>query len=342
MMSLVCGCGHQMHRHGSRNVLVTDHQDGTYCEHFARIQRFRCPNCLSTDGIETPEIEQGFKLTKAAADKLVTAALSNDVQACSDASGVDKSTISRLLTSKADAVMLQHRDIKTCRLQLIRPSVLALLDQRHSSTLGFLPGIASNVVENCLERMGVETVIPCPETAPYSFPWIKKMSVTLSGADFAVMLKGLIKNAARKVIEMTKLPESLSPSSALQLLTSDLTTLSVNDNVALSQLAPAGTPARGFMRMRDRLLAVHKASDLTAARAQLEKWKEDCRDLWGIVFSGVVRFLDTYKDMILTNPYALQAAATYSGPPVMRPANVMTLQLHHAGSAYRNQLTLRQ
>lgn len=341
-MSMACDCGHQMHRHGSRNILVTDHQEGAYCDHFARIQRFRCPNCFSTDGIETPEIEQGFKLTREAADKLVTAALSNDIQACSDISGVDKSTISRLLSAKADAAMLQHTDIKTCRLQLIRPSVLAILDQRHSSTLGFLPGITSKVVENCLERMGVETVIPCPDTAPHSFPWMKKMSVTLSGTDFAAMLRGLIKNAAKKVIEMTKLPENVSLSSALQLLTADLATLSVRDNIALSQLAPAGTPARGFMRMRDRLLAVHKASDLTTARGQLERWKDDCRDLWGVVFSGVVRFLNTYKDIILTNQYALQPAATYSGPPVMRPANVMTLQLHHAGSAYRNQLTLRQ
>lgn len=340
-MSMVCDCGHQMHRHGSRNVLVTDHLEGAYCDHFARIQRFKCPNCSSTDGIETPEIEQGFKLTRAAADELVIAALSHDIQACSDASGVDKSTISRLLSSKADAAMRQLKDIKACRLQLIRPSVLAILDQRHCSTLGFLPGITSRAVESCLERMGVETVIPCPVTAPHSFPWMKKMSVTLSGMDFAVMLKGLIRSAAKKVIEMTKLPESVSSTSALQLLTADLTSLSVRDNIALSQLAPAGTPARGFMRMRDRLLAVHKASDLTTARGQLERWKSDCRDLWEVVFAGVIRFLDTYKHIILTNQYALQPAATYSGPPVMRPANVMTLQLHHAGSTYRNQLTLR-
>jgi hypothetical protein len=341
-MAMICDCGHQMHRHGSRSILVTDHQEGTYCDHFARIQRFRCPNCLSTNGIETPEIEQGFKITRAAADELVTAALSNDIQACSDASGVDKSTISRLLSSKADAAMLQHKDIKTCRLQLIRPSVLAVLDQTQSSTLGFLPGIAPKVVENWLDRMGVETVIPCPQTAPYSIPWMKKMSVTLSGSDFSIMLTGLIKNAARKVIDMIKLPESLSPSNALQLLTADLTTLSVSDNIALSRLAPAGTPARGFMRMRDRLLTVHKASDLTTARIQLESWKEDCRDLWRSVFSGVIRFLDTYKEIILRNSYALQPAATYSGPPIARPANVMTLQLHHAGASYRNQLTLRR
>lgn len=337
-MSVVCNCGHQMHRHGSRQILVTDHNEGNYRDHFAQIQRFRCPSCLSTTGDETPKLEHGFKLTIAAADQLIQAALSHDIQTCSDLSGVDKSTISRLLSSRADGVIRKHTDIKACRLQLLRPSVLAIIDQGSSHTLGFLPGITSKAVENCLERMGVETVIPCPQTAPHSLSWTKKMSVSLSGTDFSSMLRNLLKDAARRVIEMTKLPENISASSALRMLTSDLSNLSMNDNIVLSQVARAGTPARGFIRMRDRLLAIHKAPNLTTARNQLSKWKEDCRDLWNVVFSGVVRFLDTYKALILTNPYALQPAAMYSGPSVMRPANVMTLQIHRDTETYRNKL----
>jgi hypothetical protein len=94
--------------------------------------------------------------------------------------------------------------------------------------------------------------------------------------------------------------------------------------------------------MRDRLAAIHKAGDLTSARGQLAKWKDDCKELWGVVFSGVVRFLDAYQDIILANAFALQPAATYRGPSVLRPANVMTIQLHRARPAFENQLTLRR
>ena len=330
-----------MHRHGSRSVSVTDHNGGRFCDYQAQVQRFRCPRCLSTNGIETPELERGFKLTRAAADELVSAALSDDLQACSDTSGVDKSTISRLLSARADALFDQVKEIRTCRLQLMRPSVLAVLDQQHSTPLGFLAGISNKVVEDCLERIGAETVIPCPQTAPHSLSWTNKLTVTLSRSDFSALLKGLVRDAAKKVIDLIKLPESLTSGNALHLLTSDPAALSLQDNIVLAQLAPAGTPARGFMRMRDRLHEVHKAADLTSARGKLAKWREDCKDLWGVVFSGVVRFLDSYKNIILTNPYALQPAVSYRGPSILRPANVMTIQLHHKNSSLGNQLTLR-
>lgn len=340
-MTPICECGHQMHRHGSRSILVTDHAGGIFRDHQARVQRYRCPDCLTTSGIETPELEEGFKLTRVAADEIITIALSNDIQGCSEVSGVDKSTISRLLTSRADAVLNQIKDIKTCRLQLIRPSVLALVDQQRSTPLGFLPGISSKVVGNFLERIGVETVIPCPETAPYSLSWTKRMAVTLSRTDFALILKGLLKDAAKKVVDMIKLPENISAGSAVQLLTADMAALSLQDNVTLARLAPTGTAARGFLRMRERLISVHMATDLTSARRQLAKWKEDCKDLWRVIFSDVVRFLDSYKDIILSNQYALQPAAAYRGPAILRPANVMTIQLHRKLPRLENQLTLR-
>ncbi len=340
-MTLICECGHQMHRHGSRNILVTDHAEGNFRDHQARVQRYRCPHCLSTSSMETPELEEGFKLTRSAADEIITVALSNDIQGCSEVSGVDKSTISRLLTSRADAFLSRISDIKTCRLQLMRPSVLALVDQQRSTPLGFLPGVSSKVVGDFLERMGVETVIPCPKTAPHSLSWTKKMAVTLSRTDFAVIIKDLLKDAAKKIVDMIKLPEGMSSGSAVHLLTSDMAALSLQDNVILAQLAPAGTPARGFLRMRDRLVSVHRATDLTSARAQLARWKEDCKDLWGVVFSGVVRFLVSYKDIILANQYALQPAASYRGPAILRPANVMTIQLHSKCPSLDNQLTLR-
>jgi len=340
MTSITCECGHQMHRHGSRSVMVRDHHGDQYIDLLANIQRFRCPSCASTNGVETPEIEQGFKITKAAAEKIIDTALHRDIQACSEISGVDKSTISRLLSSKADELLLKQPTFKTCRLKVLRPSLLALLNQSTHEAIGFLPGGKIHSVANILERLGVETVIPCPEIAPHAFSWRSVMSVTLTANDFATMVSTLLRRAALKMIGTLKLPDSVTASTAANLLSSDLSRLSVSENIALSKLAPAGTPARGFMRMRDRLLAVHNAPDLTTARTLLSKWKEDCRDTWRTVFSGVLRFLETYKDMILTNPYSLQPAASYSVPAALRPANIMTIQLHRSRPTSENTLTL--
>jgi hypothetical protein len=322
--------------------MVRDHHGDQYIDLMANIQRFRCPSCASTSGIETPEIEQGFKITKAAAGKIIDAALHSDIQTCSEMSGVDKSTISRLLSSKAETLLLSQPTFKTCRLKVLRPSLLALLNQSTQEAVGFLPGGKMHYVPNILERLGVETVIPCPEIAPHTLSWRSSMAITLTANDFATMVSTLLKRAAQKMLGALKLPDSVTASSAVNLLSSDLSKLSVSENIALSKLAPAGTPARGFIRMRDRILAVHNAPDLTTARSLLAKWQEDCRDTWRTIFSGVLNFIETYKDLILTNPYSLQPAASYPLHAAFRPANIMTIQLHRSRLTSENTFTLRR
>jgi hypothetical protein len=331
-----------MHRHGSRSILVTDYQDEKFIDMQASVQRFRCPRCAATVGMETPEIEQGFKITKTASDMIVDTTLQNDIQTCSETSGVDKSTISRLLTSKADSILLSQPNLKTCRLQMLRPSLLAVLNQNTSEVVGYLPGISRYPVLSLLEKLNVETVIPCPETAPHTLPWQKIMTITLTGSDFAKIVRTLFKRSANKVVGLLKLPDSVTPAAATNLLGADLSTLSVADNITLAQIAPAGTPARGFMRLKDRLLAVHNAPDLTTARKLLTQWKDDCRDIWRTVFSNVLSFLDAYKDLILSNPYALQPAATYTGPSTLRPANIMTIHLHRGSSRYEGRFAFQR
>lgn len=315
-----------MHRHGVRQLAILDFASGRFAPSTATVQRFLCRGCGATRGIETPEVERGSKISRSAAEELARLVLRHGITASAERAGIDKSSLSRLIASRAGNHVDGTRRPEAATLSMVRPGCLAVGDVRSGRTMAFFDGPNDQRLLPWLSTPKPAILLPDEQVAPLALSWLSRFQIVLSQKTFGKLLSPLISKAARRMASYLS-PKACSEEECARLFAADPSELSDIDSATLAKLAAPGTPGRHFIKLRDRVQRLHFSCDLDEGRARLETWLSDCKDTWASIFAPVVAFVQAYRPLILSHELALTAPVPAPKLKVHGPTNVLNLRL---------------
>lgn len=330
-MSEACLCGSIMHRHGSRTISIIDHDLKGFKPSQSVVQRFRCATCHQTRGIENPELEPGFKLSREACERVLEKCMDLDLNKCAELSGIDKSVISRLLAHRSNVFLAETAAPSNAQLSLLRPNLLLVSDAMTRSPAAFFNGIEDDRLRGWIGQ-GEGLVFACDQTAAHLLNWNGSKATGMPAQTFSALCAPLIERAAERLCQDLTMPNTSAGVRAPYLLSTPSSKLSFADHGLLGQIAYPGSPARHFIRLRDQLSAIHQSSSITEAKDKLNRWLADCCDYWSKIFGSLKTFVTTYRGMLLTSHLSLNNTSPRSIPITLRPANVLNHTFAYAKS----------
>lgn len=321
---MICNCGQNMHRHGSRRSPMVDYEDNAFVASEASVTRFLCPHCGSTSSLETPEGEKGFRLSVRAADAILETALSGGIAEAAALASIDRSSVSRLLASRADAYLASN----------VRPNVscvgavgggVHVWDAETGSVAACFDKVDDHRLVNWLSSPSPALVLPDPEVAPRVLGWSNNLRVALTKPTYLSLLVTPLRRAARKMAAVIVGGATKGVERIAELLVAPQTGLRIDQAMELSRIASNGMPARHFLRLRDRICGICDVVDLENGRQRLAAVIEDCQGAWADIFAPVLDFLSAYREVILTYSVALLTPAPVQRLQMAGPANLLTL-----------------
>lgn len=324
-MTPSCVCGMTMHRHGSRKSPVLHHSDNCFEQIEADVQRFLCPKCGTSCKVERPKAEPGFKMTQAAASEVERLALEFGITATAGLSGLDKSSVSRLITARSERTLIGNRPPRVAALQSVSNGSVIVTDLETSQARAVFAGTVDERMVDWLSETTV-TVFPDAHVAPHCLSWVERFQACLTKDVFLTMLGKPLLAAARRMAARL-VPKPLDEDKVARLLTSEQGGLTFAETVSLSKIASPGTPGRHFLKLKDRLVRLCDAENSDEAISRLERWITQCQDSWADIFAPVLQFLSAYRPLIFSHVLALKAEMPVLSRKFDGPASLLNLTL---------------
>lgn len=334
---MFCACGNPMHRHGNRRSPILDYADGAFAAVEAAVSRFLCPRCGKTDRREVPELQSGFRMSMRAADAIVEVALEEGIGGAANIAEIDRSSVSRLISARADGYLASSDRPELARLSVSNGNIV-VCDALSGDAVACFDKLECSSLSKWLSRPILPVVVPDAEIAPRVLGWKDITTVSLTKHAYLSLLDGPIRRAARKMAMIAK--DVLGIDRVCDLLATKTSTLGPRDAADLARLAAPGTPARNFLRLRDRFLGLYDAPGLAEARRRFDTLVTDCTDVWREIFTPVLDFLAVYRPMILSHPVALLVRSPLPVMAMQGPANLLTVGLaRQLRAEYRHEMT---
>lgn len=328
MSDKLCACGALTHKHGYRQISVSDFDNLTQkiVEVDVDVTRYLCRSCGQSLSFESTEIEPGFRMSKACADILVETAVALGVGETAKRFLMDKSVVSRLLSSRSGR-KLQSLDFKGLTgLRSIRPNLVEAYDYLTGAPKAYFSGVHDENLKKIIGGDSRVHVAPDVELLPFVAKWLGKDKIVMSAVVFSGFMEKLMGKAARKMAKHLcrfELPENKLE----QLLCKSARELDREEQADFARLNAPGSPARKFFDMKSRITNLYRTHDLRIAKKRLDSWLADCVGAWADIFSPVVDFLNTWKPAILQHPYSLNVPSLSNVRMANMPASVLTLRL---------------
>lgn len=324
-MTPSCVCGTTMHRHGSRKSPVLHHAERAFEQIEAEVQRFLCPKCGTSSKLERPETEPGFKMTQVAAVEIERLALQHGITATAGLSGLDKSSISRLIASRADRAVFAARPPKAAALQAAANGSVVVTDLE---TLEARAVFTGPVDERLVDWLGCAPTAAFPDAAiaPHCLSWAGRIQACLTKDVFLGMLAKPLLAAARRLASRLGTKPSEEDQVA-RLLTSDQGSLTFEETTRLAKIASPGTPGRHFLKLKDRLGRICEAENSQEATGRLNRWIAQCEESWTDIFSPVLQFLSAYRPLMFNHAMSLVVEMPVLTRKFDGPASLINLSL---------------
>ncbi|MCV9964103.1 hypothetical protein OIU34_19665 [Pararhizobium sp. BT-229] len=313
-----------MHRHGNRRSPVLDYDDGVFSPAEAAVSRFLCPRCGKTSRREEPELQAGFRMSVRAADALVGVALDEGIGGAASAASIDRSSVSRLVSARAEEYLASKDRPELARLSAESANIV-VSDAMSGHAVACFDRLDNPILPNWLSRPTPPVIFPDAEIAPRVMGWKDMAVVSLTKHVFLSMIDGPIRRAARKMAALVK--DGMGIDRVSELLASKASSLSPREAADLARMAAPGTPARNFLRLRDRFLGLYDAPGLAEARKRLTDTVNDCTDVWKDIFSPVLEFLVVYRPLILSHPVSLIVRSPSPAMAMKGPASLLTIAI---------------
>lgn len=321
---MICACGNNMHRHGNRRSPVLDYEDGVFAGVDAAVARFLCPRCGKTSRREEPELQAGFRMSVRAAEAIIDIALDEGIGGAANAASIDRSSVSRLVSARADEYLASNDRPELARLSSENATIV-VSDAMGGSPVAYFDRLDSPALPDWLSRPTLPVILPDAEIAPRVLAWRDRTVVALTKQVFLSLIDGPMRRAARKMA--TLLRDGVGIDRAADLLAARTVSLVPRDAADLARIAAPGTPARNFLRLRDRFVGIYDTSGLAEARKRLTDVVNDCTDAWKDIFGPVLEFLSAYRPMILSHPASLIIRRPVPAMVMQGPASLLTLAI---------------
>jgi hypothetical protein len=298
---MICACGREMNRNGVRSQKITDYDDGKFFTNFAEVKRFRCSTCGTSDNWYVPEIEEGFRLSRNAADTIIDRSISGGMRRAGEEAGVDSASVSRLVTSRANRLLNTVERPRIARLDQLENNSIAIADAMTGETIACFYNLEDTRLHGWLMTPYPSVIMPSAAIVAKTVRWVD-FKVALAVDTALEMLRPLIAKAEQRFEHKRSHFERRGISQA----------------VADSH----------FIRIREKLYYAFEAADITSAKQQISAWIENCKELWSDVFTPVISYLQTYQECLFSHVACLHRPQTlrldFKGP-----ANLMTLAYNH-------------
>lgn len=294
----ICRCARTMTANGTRTARVTDWQHGRFVTIAAEIRRFRCRHCGSTTSVVSPELENGFRLSRSAAEMIVERALEGRDY---HEAPVDAATVSRLLSARKAALLERIPRPRFARLEIVQSAGVVVSDA--------LTHEISTVFSNFEDKALI--------------PWLSSPYPSVLVPDIQVAPR-LLRHATDFVVALPVrvLAESLKP--LLERAEARLQSLTARAREAAS-LSVAH--ARHFGRMRSQLLEALDSTDTMSGKAAIQRWAAACQGSWADVFAPVLRFLHAFSATIFSHSTCIVPPPPHDRFRLAGPTNVLALRI---------------
>jgi hypothetical protein len=321
---MICVCNNTMHRHGNRRSPILDYEDGAFLGVESVVTRFLCPLCGKTDRHEVPELQSGFRMSVRAADAIVEAALEKGIGGAAMVAEIDRSSVSRLISSRADEYLAFNERPEFARLSVGSTNTV-VSDIMSGDAVACFDGLDCSKLSKWLSRPTRPVIFPDAEIAPQVLGWKDLAVVSLTKQVFLSLIDGPIRRASRKMAALVK--DAVGIDVASNLLAAKTSALAPRQSADLARIAAPGTPARNFLRLRDRFISIYDAPGLAEARKRLIDAIDDCTDVWKEIFSPVLEFLAIYRPLILSHPVSLLVRSPCPALSMQGPSSLLTVAL---------------
>jgi hypothetical protein len=313
-----------MHRHGNRRSPVLDYDDGVFSAVEAAVSRFLCPRCGKTSRREEPEIQSGFRMSVRAAEAIIDVAIDEGIGSAADAALIDRSSVSRLVSARAEEYLASTDRPELARLSAENANIV-VYDAMSGDAVACFDRLDNPTLPNWLSRPTLPVILPDTEIAPRVLGWKDQTVVSLTKHVFLSLIDGPMRRAARKMAALVR--NTVGIDRVADLLSAKTATLAPRDAADLARIAAPGTPARNFLRLRDRFVGIYDPSGLAEARKRLTDVVNDCTDAWRDIFAPVLEFLTIYRPLILSHPASLIVRSPAPAMAMQGPASLLTIAM---------------
>lgn len=264
-------------------------------------------------------------MTISAANEIERLVINGGITSAASIARLDKSSISRLISARADRIIKSTEPPRATALANLGAGALAAADLTRGQVRAVFIGPDDSRLLQWLSPRKT-TIFPDAAIAAHCLTWQERVRAALTADVFEAMLVKPLRQAAQKMaIFLSKGPSDLRE--VTRLLTANPVGMNFEDTTSLSKLAAAGTPARHFLKMRDRLTCIHDASTLEDGMRKLTSWLGECHGTWADIFQPVVQFLKAYMPLLLKHPLSLTSKIPVLSRRFDGPANVYNLIL---------------
>jgi hypothetical protein len=261
-------------------------------------------------------------MSERASQAILQLAIDDGINVAATVASIDRSSVSRLVSAKTDEYLAANERPDLASLSWESANIV-VSDALGGGPVAYFDRLINPALPNWLSKPTLPVVLPDAKIAPHILAWTDRTAVTLTKHAFLSLIALPLRRAARKMSALIKTTFDIERVS--DLLSAKVSSLSTVDALEISRIAAPGTPARNFLRIRDRFLGIYDAVGISEARARLADTIDACADAWKDIFSPVIDFLTAYKPMILSHPACLIACSPAPRIGAQGPANLLTL-----------------
>jgi hypothetical protein len=296
-----CECGRAMVGNGTRIQKITDWSGGGFVSSAAEVRRFRCRDCGGTSSLVSPEMEPGFRLSRAAADKVVDAALDRGSVVGSAGGPVDDATVSRLLSARVTSMLRRIERPRISRLELVPGAGVVVSDALTHETVTTFSSFDDGRIMPWLSTPHPAVLVPDAGLAPKLLKHTVDFVIAMPIRVVAEALRPLVARARARLESFAGRGGDATPSAAGN--------------------------ARHFERMCSTLYGALDSPDVVSGRKVMERWASSCEGAWADVFAPVLRFLEAFSSTLFSHPMCLAPQPPTNRLSLSGPANVLALRI---------------
>ncbi|MNU37248.1 hypothetical protein D3C71_259000 [compost metagenome] len=319
---MICGCGQRMVGNGIRTQRITDWRGDTFVSAAAEVRRFRCGACGSTERLVSPDTESGFRMSRIAADRIIDRVIDKGITRSAADANLDSATVSRLVSSRTNAVLHDTERPRMARLDMVDGNMLCVSDIRTKEPVAVFAGCRDDRLVPWLSRPYPSVIVPDAFCAPQLLKLSATFKMAMSAQTVLDLVRPLLSRAAGKLPDITDTPHEVAANVSQVLGGADpirqATTASVTS---------AGTPARHFMRLCGQLFDALSSRDADVGQNSVKLWRSACTGAWERVFASVIHFLDAFAALVFSHPVCLEPRFPAPKFELSTPANVLSLSL---------------
>lgn len=322
-----CTCGSTMHRHGFRKITVRDVDRQCHIVTVeVDVEKFICPTCKSVVSLNGLTLEDGFRVTRRAADYIVETAMEKGIIAAADITGLDKATVSRLVSGRAESVIAQTNFNGLIGLRQIRPSLVEAYGYLDGKVFAYFSGPKDDLLRNAFLQSRQFCVVPDVMLLPHVAQWLKPHQLMISKMVFHSFYKTLMPRIAKRM--MKRMPtKTMERDLVERILAKDFVDLNEKERLIYTELNAPGFMGRKYFKLKAQLSALFETHDVKIAALRLQNWLTSCEGIWRDVFQPIIEFIERWSASILKHPLALQSPAPFRFEAPFLPASVLNLQL---------------